>query len=458
MWERFSYYGMRAILALYMLKALLFDTAFTSSIYGYYTGFVYLTPLLGGYIADRYWGNSRSIIVGAILMAIGQFALAVSGFMYDSSASIGQTYSSFIFNEQQIFFVFGLFVLILGNGLFKPNISTMVGLLYPAGDQRRDSAFTIFYMGINIGALMAPLVAGGLGDTGNPSDFKWGFLAAGIGMIFGLLIFIWGRGKYLVTPDGEQIGLKPTKTDLLGNTKEHAPLTLIEKQRIAVIFILSFFVIFFWAAFEQAGVSLTFFADQKTDRVLSWLGNFEIPASYFQAINATSIVIFAPIFALIWAQLGKRGVEPSSPLKMAFGLFFLSAGYMVLLPAASIISADSLTKVSPLWLVGAYLLHTFGELCLSPIGLSMVTKLSPARFASLLMGVWFLANAAANWFAGQLSALYPDPSRAEFATIFGFVINDFSSFFTIFIVMSATAALILFFLHRKLIKMMHGVQ
>ncbi len=457
MWERFSYYGMRAILALYMVKALIYDTAFTSSIYGYYTGLVYLTPLLGGYIADKYWGNRRSIVVGGVLMAIGQFALSFSGFLYDPSNNPAQPYTSFMFNPQQIAFIIGLLFLIIGNGFFKPNISTMVGQLYPAGDTRRDSAFTIFYMGINLGALLSPFVAGGLGDTGNPADFKWGFMSAGVGMLLGLIQFYLGKDKHLVTPDGTPVGLVPEKktAEQRENEDKH-PLTKDEKERIAVIFILAFFVIFFWAAFEQAGVSLTFFADEKTDRVISWLGNFVIPASWFQSINPIAIVIFAPMFAGIWTKLGQKGKEPSSPLKMALGLLLLSFGFMILLPAAKQVDAGN--TVGPIWLILAYTLHTFGELSLSPIGLSMVTKLSPAKFASLLMGVWFLANAAANWLAGQLSTLYPDPNRTEFSSIFGYVINDFSSFFTIFIVMALSASLILFLIHKLLIKMMHGVK
>lgn len=456
MWERFSYYGMRAILSLYMINALIYDTAFTSSIYGYYTGLVYLTPLLGGYIADRYWGNRRSIIVGSIVMAIGQFLLAISGFLYSPETAPTEALSFFVFNTQQILFIVGLAVLVFGNGFFKPNISTMVGSLYPEGDKRRDSAFTIFYMGINLGALLSPLVAGGLGDTGNPADFKYGFLSAGIGMVLGLLIFVWGKTKYLRTPDGKPVGLKPEKRPKLPKgEKHHEPLTKIEKERIAVIFILAFFVIFFWAAFEQAGVSLTFFAEQMTNRVVTWLDDWVIPASWFQSINPIAIVLFAPLFAGLWTRLSGKGREPSTPLKMALGLFLLSLGFVLLIPAAQQVDAGS--KVGPLWLVGAYTLYTFGELCLSPIGLSMVTKLAPLRFASLLMGVWFLANAAANWLAGQLSTLYPDPSRTEYASLLGFQIDSFAAFFTIFIVMSVTASLILFIIHKLLVKMMHGV-
>jgi len=426
-----------------MVNALLYDMAHASTIYGYYTGLVYLTPLLGGYIADRYWGNRRSIVFGGLVMAIGQFALAISGQFYTTPA-IGHS-----------FFFLGLFLLVFGNGFFKPNISTMVGSLYPEGDRRRDSAFTIFYMGINLGAFLSPLVCGGFGETGNPADFKYGFLAAGIGMLLGVLFFMWGRNKYLVTPEGEGIGLQPAvinKDDV--NDERNKPLTKIEKERIAVVFIIAFFVIFFWAAYEQAGISLTFFADKQTDRIIPWLGNYEIPASFFQSINALAIIVFAPLFALIWTKLGNKDREPSSPLKMSIGLLLLSLGYLVIVIGAG--KADTGLKVSPLWLTGMYVLHTWGELCLSPIGLSMVSKLAPKKFASLLMGVWFLANAAANWLAGTLSSLYPEGGKATY--FLGFAINNLSSFFTIFMIMGAVAALILFLLYRMLVKLMHGVK
>ncbi|MDW8301246.1 MAG: peptide MFS transporter [Bacteroidia bacterium] len=445
MWERFSYYGMRAIFTLYMAKALLFDKALSSSIYGSYTGLVYLTPLIGGYVADRYWGNRRSILVGGVLMAIGQFLMFASGSVYSTSIPT----ASFLM-------YLGLGFLIFGNGFFKPNISTMVGQLYPANDKRVDSAFTIFYMGINLGAFLAPLVCGGLGDTGNPADFKWGFLAAGTGMIISILSFYLFKDKYIVTPEGKPIGAKPektiktdTSTTVKINAKEIliwllveivawifckgvlgfdvigafiyslgvvAPayvildksLNKIERQRIWVIYISAFFVIFFWAAFEQAGASLTFFAEEQTNRQI---GNLTIPASFFQTINPVAIVVFAPLFAIIWAQLAKRNLEPHSPLKQSIGLFLLALGYLVIAFGVKGISPE--TKVSMLWLIALYLLHTFGELCLSPIGLSMVVKLAPVRFASLLMGIWFLSTAMANKFAGDLSALYPDEIKQE---------------------------------------------
>jgi POT family proton-dependent oligopeptide transporter len=489
MWERFSYYGMRAIFTLYMVKALLFDKAFTSEVYGSYTGLVYLTPLIGGYVADRYWGNRKSILFGGILMAIGQFCMFLSA----------SNYSNISFAQPMLFL--GLGFLIFGNGFFKPNISTMVGQLYAEGDKRVDSAFTIFYMGINLGAFFAPLVCGGFGDTGNAGDFKWGFLAACIGMVISMISFELLKNKYIVTPAGEGIGMVPKKKVVDANEAK-APkmplsqiliwvvasiglfvlffnimdlgligsaifaitiigpaaiitdktLTAIEKQRIWVVYILAFFVIFFWAAFEQAGASLTFFAAEQTDRHLF---GTEIPASFFQSVNAVLIVILAPVFAWIWTFLGNRNMEPASPTKQAFGLLFLSIGYLVI--AFGVKGLDPTIKVSMMWLLSLYLLHTIGELCLSPIGLAMVVKLAPAKFASLLMGVWFLSTAAANKFAGTLSALYPDPALPSHPSFVGFEITGLYEFFMIFVVLSGIASLILFGLTKTLQKMMHGV-
>lgn len=439
MWERFSYYGMRAIFVLFMTNALLMNKADASGIYGSYTGLVYFTPLIGGYIADRYWGNRRSILLGGLLMAIGQFVMFFSGSVFGQSLGTATT-----------LMYIGLGALIAGNGLFKPNISSMVGQLYPAGDKRVDAAFTIFYMGINAGALIAPLVCGSLGDTGNPHDFKWGFLAAGCGMLFSLLMFSLFKKKYLVTPEGEAIGLPPQKTrNADGEVIRHEPLTRVEIERLAVILIVSAFVIFFWSAFEQAGASLTFFAEEQTNRNL--LG-FVVPASYFQSINPVAIVLCAPIFAWLWTRLGQRGLEPSSPAKMAIGLMFLAVGYLVI--AFGVDGLQPGVKVSMMWLASLYLLHTFGELSLSPIGLSLVVKLSPARFTSLMMGIWFLSNAAANKLAGSLSALYPEPGKP--APLFmGHAINNLHDFFMLFVGMAGVASLILFLLSGVLKRMMH---
>jgi POT family proton-dependent oligopeptide transporter len=475
MWERFSYYGMRAIFILFMTKILLLKDNDASEIYGSYTGLVYLTPLLGGYLCDKYLGNRRSIIVGGILMALGQFLMFMS-------ASIGQEGVSVMW--------MALTAIIIGNGFFKPNISTMVGQLYPKGDRRIDSAFTIFYMGINLGAFFSPLVCGSM-------DFKYGFLMACIGMVVSLISFVLFQKKYLVSEEGKEIGLPVKKLDLVSslmivgsigiiffmlNFKQmfktdtdiigyfiygamilmpliiltDKSLTTLERNRIIVIFILAFFVIFFWGAFEQAGASLTLFADRQTDRhVLGW----EMPASYFQSVNPLAVILLAPVLSMVWGFLYTRKLEPSSPKKMALGLALVALGYVVI--AIAVKGLGMSDKVSMWWLIGLYIIHSIGELCLSPIGLSMVSKLAPLRLSSLLMGTWFLANAAANKFAGTLSALIPptpDPASTEpvvYPSFVGFQITNLYEFFMLFIIMTGIAAAILFVLSSWLQKMMN---
>lgn len=567
MWERFSYYGMRAIFILYMTKALFFDKALASNIYGSFTGLVYLTPLLGGYLCDKYWGNRRSILIGGIMMAAGQFLLFMSG----SAVTEGLQSAASV-----TYMWMGLTLLIIGNGFFKPNISTMVGQLYPKNDSRIDGAFTIFYMGINLGAFFSPLVCGSLGDTGNIGDFKYGFLAAAIGMVISTISFEVLKNKHLKGPDGESIGMPVAKVPLktygvifgsialvfallnfqlivkaifgadavadpnsFGHTIANIDLvayliylsivampiiiltdkslTKDERERIIVIFILAFFVIFFWACFEQAGASLTLFADQQVDRAISinvnqyvimgvlillsfylckafgWFFEWtkktiltsqvvlaaififltvsgyispyqksEFPASWFQSINPLAIIILAPFFTMMWGKLAKLNMEPSSPLKMAMGLGLVALGYVII--AFAVHGIDPSTKIAMFWLFALYIVHTMGELCLSPIGLSMVSKLAPVRLSSLMMGTWFLANAVANKFAGTLSALIPPgagdvpaEAGAKIPSFLGIEISNLFIFFCVFIVLSGAAALILLAIYRKLLKMMHGV-
>ena len=535
MWERFSYYGMRAIFTLYMTNALLFPNAKASQVYGTYTGLVYLTPLIGGYVADNLWGNRRSIVFGGLLMAVGQFFLFGSASVYQNAGMA------------ELLMWTGLGFLMVGNGFFKPNISSMIGQMYTEGDRRRDAAYTIFYMGINLGAFIAPLVCGYLGerydDAHNPLPqfFKWGFFAAGIGMIIGTILFHTQKDRYVITPDGKPIGAAPNKaveastkqgakegglparqiltgvgisvistlvlifvlhldsifSMILGSTLgmiymviTDASLTKIERDRIIVIFVSAFFVVFFWAAFEQAGASLTFFADKQTNRELM---GATIPASFFQSVNAVSVVILAPITAAIWVALAKRKSEPNSLIKQALGLIILALGYVIIAIGVKGVGLDM--KVSMFWLISLYVVHTIGELCLSPIGLSLVSKLSPIRFVSLLFGVWFLANAIANKAAGQLSALYP-PSGQEYTiaatsgidnatyqgildgtvqptpeqmaiakdkelpltypTFLGSKVTNLYQFFMLFVGLAGVAGLILFGLSFPLRKMMHG--
>jgi POT family proton-dependent oligopeptide transporter len=464
------------------------DKALSSTIYGSYTGLVYLTPLIGGYVADRYWGNRKSIFIGGILMALGQFLMFLSA----SSVSNNGLAVSFMWG--------GLAFLIFGNGFFKPNISTMVGQLYEDTDMRKDSAYTIFYMGINAGAFLSPLVCGYLGEK---VDFKWGFLAAGVGMIISLIIFYFTKDKYVVSPSGEQLGVLPNKArdvaegaassggafsskqmlilfvgivalfslfcfyfgiDIWGSMIYSmtivAPFVIItdtslskvEKERLWVIITLMIFVVFFWMCFEQAGASLTFFAEEQTNRnIMGWV----MPASYFQSFNAGFIILLAPILTIFWAWLNKRGIEPASPRKMSIGLAFLAFGYLFIAMGAKSIPAGG---ASIIFLTGLYFLHTIGELWLSPIGLSMVNKLTPARFTSLMMGVWFLAIATGNKLAGLFSSLYPDAKTNYFPTLLGIHINDLYTYFIVFVGFSGIAALIVFLLSRKLENMMGGIR
>ena len=407
MWERFSYYGMRALLTLYMVKYLLFNTEKAGSIYGMYTGLVYLTPLLGGYIADRYLGQKKCIMIGAILMMLGHFSMAIPDLP---------------------FFYTALGLLILGNGFFKPNISTMVGQLYDDhSDGKRDAGFTIFYMGINLGAFFSPLICGTLGEK---VGFHYGFAAAGVGMFIGLMIYLWGKERYC--PNIGNTCIQPT------NIECKTPLTIEEKHRIAVIFLLMFFSIFFWASFEQAGSSLTLFADRSTNRFISFL-NWEFPVSYFQSVNPLLIILLAPLFSRMWIDLSSINKNPSVAVKFALGLFLVCIGFILMVFAASMPG-----KVSFLWLLAVYLFHTLGELCISPVGLSVVTKLAPVKFASLLMATWFLASFFANITAGVFAGKYDLLSTPQF--------------FMIPVLITGLAGIIALISSKFIKRLMHGIE
>ena len=497
LWERFNYYGMRAILIFFMTEALLFKLDFASNLYGSYISLLYLTPLVGGYIADRYWGNKRSILVGGLVMAAGELILFVCGSIYDSSPGLAN-----------ILFFCGLGFMIAGNGFFKPNISSLVGQLYPKGDLRVDSAYTIFYMGINIGAMFGPIACATVGQTGSPADFKWAFLVAGVGMLISLIIQKIYHDKYVLSPEGKVLGNTPGESATEENvtSKESIqiksppkiwlnPLFIIigmlafaglmigaiyldtrinylfyllsasflfiiylifsdknltkeEQQRIWVMVIIAFFVIFFWGAYEQTGASLNVFADKQTN--LNLWGDYNMPSGYFQSFNSAFIIIFAPLFAALWLKMGRK--QPATPTKMGIGLLLLALGYLWI---AWGVKQGETQKVSIIWLTGLYLLHTWGELCLSPIGLSLFNKLSPLRFASLLMAVWFMGNAGGNKMAGILSALYPEGGKST--SFLGYQINNLSDFFMLFVFMGGFAGIILILLSKRLQKMMHGI-
>lgn len=548
MWERFCYYGMRAILILFMTQALLFKNDFASNLYGSYISLIYLSGLVGGYMADRYWGNQRSIIAGGIVMAISEIILFFCASMYKTAPDISS-----------LLFFCGLGMMIAGNGFFKPNISNMVGQLYRPNDNRKDSAYTIFYMGINLGGAIGPFICGLVGNTGNPEDFKWAFLVAAIGMVISVVIQVIFHKKYVTDPDNEVLGMIPKDSPKASRSPlvtvgglalysviaigliyadvkvfpylfylliacfvlipfmiyTDKTLTKDEKSKVAVIIAVCFFVIFFWSAFEQTGASLTFFADSQTNRDISWLkipvwliyllsagllyyiytgfrsaaknldgpynsalrgtvqvllgiaavsviviniyliqsgkshiSKDEVPTAWFQSLNSVFIVAFAPFFAWMWLKMGKN--EPSSPTKMALGLLFVGLGFLWI--AYGVNNIQPGVKVSMIWLIVLYAIHTSGELCLSPIGLSLVNKLAPLKFASLLMAIWFTANAFGNKLAGSLSALYPE--NGQTTSFLGYKMSNTYDFFMLFVAMSGVAALLLFLLTRRLQKMM----
>lgn len=388
MWERFSYYGMRALLVLYMVQHLLYSTKDANFIYGLYTGFVYLTPLLGGYIADRFLGQRKCISIGAIIVAIGLFMLA---------------------SDSKALFIPALTFMIIGNGFFKSNISTIVGLLYGDDKQKRDSGFTIFYMGINLGAFLSPLICGTLAQF---YGFKYGFMAAGVGIIIGYIVYKLGENK-LLGEHGLYPYLKMPKTEDESGlmAEDNKSLTFREKRKIYALLILMMFSIAFWICFEQAGCSFTLFAEYSTQRQF---GNFEISAGYFQSLNPLFIITIAPLMSMLWTKLASVGKEPTSVVKFALALILVSVSALIM-ACAAYFAKNGL--VSPLWLVFTYLAATLAELCLSPIGLSLVTKLAPAQFASLLMGAWFLSSFIGNLAAGIFAGFYNEISHALFFLI-----------------------------------------
>lgn len=550
MWERFNFYGMRAILTLFMVNSLLIKEADAAIIYGGFLALCYLTPLLGGFISDKYIGNRYSIMLGGTLMAIGQFLLFISASTFDSSLG-----------SAKLFMWIALFIIIFGNGFFKPNISSMVGSLYPKQEKNKlDSAFTIFYMGINIGAFLGQFICPWVGDVKDAETgvrdifaFKWGFLAASIAMIIGTITFFVLKNKYVVTPEGRPIGGLP-KNNVNDDFEEGETQTAkftgkaigiafglfvalffifryllvgefsfssvgmgqlikgiiypfiysagialaylimssaenkVERQRIWVIYIVSFFIIFFWAAFEQAGSSLTFIADNQTDRdIFGW----NMPPSMVQIFNGIFVVMLALPFSLLWDKLRAKGKEPVSPLKQAMGLALIAISYFIIAHNVKDLGNSGLLAIK--WLMLLYLIQTMGELCLSPIGLSLVGKLAPKRFASLLYGVFFISNAAGYALAGSLGAIIPatgdkfqkaevigvnlqdvldkkvtltpeqvalfekEQLPVEYTSFAGFEIHNLYEFFMVFVVLCGIAAVILAILSPRLKKMMNGM-
>jgi POT family proton-dependent oligopeptide transporter len=392
MWERFSYYGMRAFLILYMTApvaagGLGFADVTAGRVYGLYTGSVWFSAIIGGLIADAGFGQYRSVLLGGIIIAAGHFTLAFKALP---------------------FFYSGLALIVIGTGLLKPNVSTMVGSLYEPDDKRRDAGFSIFYMGINLGAFIGPLIAGYLAQR---VDWHVGFASAGVGMVLGVTQYILGKKR--LTPAIEKLAMRE-KTGVKSQASGGSGYGDAWK-RIAAVVVFFIFASLFWAAYEQAGSTLNLFADRYTR--LSVLG-FSFPSSWFQSVPAAFVILLAPVMAWLWLKLGKH--EPSSPAKFVLGLLFAGFAFLILVPAGMIAQSGSNTLVSPWWLVVSYFVIEIGELALSPVGLSVVTKLAPVRIVGLMMGVWFLSVAVgdiiAGWTAGLVSTM---PLPLLFGTVAG---------------------------------------
>jgi proton-dependent oligopeptide transporter, POT family len=537
MWERFNFYGMRTLLTLFIVNALRISEEDSSIIYGGFLGLCYLTPMLGGFISDKFLGNRNCILLGGLLMACGQMVLFTSASVFTATPELAKTL---------LYVALGL--IIFGNGFFKPNISSMVSSLYPKEEKSKlDTAFTIFYMGINVGAFLGQFICPFLGDVTDAAGnrnvfaFKWGFLAASLAMLIGTITFYFLKDKYVRTPDGRPIGGLPSKNEaadyeegeaqsaqfsntsliiavavfaglgllfhyafgqniiysiiygsgltLAGLILSDKSLTKVETQRILVIYIVSFFIIFFWAAFEQAGSSLTFIANNQTDR--NFLG-WDMPPSMVQIFNGIFVVMFAVPFSMLWDRLRAQGKEPISPMKQAFGLALIALSYFIIAYNVKYLGNNGLLAIK--WLILLYLIQTFGELCLSPIGLSLVGKLAPKRFASLLFGVFFLSNASGYALAGTLGSILPatgeqfkkalaggidlqavldnkimpnatqlkylldNQIRNHYPTFAGFTIHNLFEFFMVFVVLCGIASILLFALTPLLKKMMHGIR
>jgi POT family proton-dependent oligopeptide transporter len=382
MWERFSYYGMRGFLILYMTKALGFTDPHAGSVYGNYVGSVWFAAIFGGIIADRWLGHYRSVLIGGVVIALGHFTLAFHALP---------------------FFYAGLSLIVIGTGLLKPNVSTLVGSLYEQGDERRDAGFSIFYMGINLGALLGPLIAGKLAEG---VDWHLGFACAGVGMTLGLAQYVLGRRR--LEPAIERLAARPrpAAATVQGSTEGF---TTDDWKRMSAVVIFFAFASLFWGAYEQAGSTLNLFADRYVR--LELLG-IRLYASWFVSIQAAFVILLSPVFAWLWMKLGPR--QPSSPAKFALALLFVGLAFVLLVPAGAI--AQGGVRISPLWLVAVYFIEELGELCLSPVGLSVVTKLAPKQVIGLMMGVFFLSNALGNKLAGWSAGFI---STTPLPTLFG---------------------------------------
>lgn len=487
LWERFSFYGMKYLLLLYLTKYHLFSDAAGLGVLGSYASLVYAMPVLGGLIADRFIGMRKAVTFGGLLLVAGHLGMAYEG------EAARQTAAGIVRDEAALsVFYLSLALIIVGVGFLKPNISTVVGKLYPDDDPRRDSGFTIFYMGINVGAFTATLLCGWLGEV---YGWSWGFGAAGIGMLVGLIMFQWGQS--FLEGHGEPAnperllgtlglpGLTVERaiyvgslsmvgvvwqlvqwTDAVGDLLDAASLMVlvglawfllvrcnkVERERMFVLIVLTLSTVVFWALFEQAAGSMTLYADRVTDKTLFGVS---LTAAQFGAANAFFIFLLAPLFALLWTRLNSRGLEPSTPIKFSLGIAQAGLGFGALIYGAQF--PDEAGMVSAWWLVLAYLLHTMGELCLSPVGLSAVTKLAVPSVVGVMMGTWFLASAYSSYVAAQIAALAAGPGD-ELGSNVSEALSAYTDLFDQLLNIGLVGAAVLFVLSPILKRMMHGIR
>ncbi|MEM8648489.1 MAG: peptide MFS transporter, partial [Pseudomonadota bacterium] len=411
-------------------------------LYGIYTWAVYLTPIFGGMLADRFLGTHRSMLIGGWIIVAGHLCLAATELF---GVTAGEVVTLQANAGALLCFLSGLALIVIGTGFFKPCVSVMVGQLYSENDPRRDGGFTIYYMGINIGAFLAPLIAGTLGET---VGWHWGFGAAAVGMILGLVAYQLFRPRYL-----EGIGLAPERASASDDDMGITPsLSSVEWQRVGVILVLAFLGnIAFWAAFEQAGSSMNVFAAQFTDRTLWGLLAEPFPATWYQSVNPASVILFAPVFAWLWLALAKRGLEPSTPVKFALGLWLLGLAFIAMVFGALESAKGGLA--GPHWLLITFVVYTWGELCLSPVGLSMVTKLSPPHLQALMMGIWFFSFSLANLAGGLFARVSVPLARGEWT----FVLDGLAGFYLLLVLVPLAIGTIIFVMAPLLRRLMHGV-
>ncbi len=498
MWERFSYYGMRGLLVLYLVTSAAgenpgrgWSKEAAANLYGWYTGMAYLLPVFGGLIADKLIGAHRSMLIGGLVITLGHVALAASGI-----GALGHSHAG------MSVFVFGLVLIVIGTGHFKPNVSVMVGALYPPDDPRRDGAFTIFYMGINLGAFICAFVCGTLGEK---VGWHWGFGAAAVGMLLGLVFYVVMRPR-LLRNIGDPPPGKPNVAPLfvaaaivlsaavallfhydgfggasravdgiagagvaatIGTVLRRvllvavvaAAVWFVRKQApedrgpTACILIFIVFNAIFWLAFEQAGSSLNLFAAEMTDR---YVGSWEMPATWFQSVGPLLIILLAPLFAALWPWLARRDMNPSMPAKISLALFLLGGGYVFMVLGS--IGTTPTNRAAMFWLVATYTMHTLGELCISPTGLSFVTRAAPVRYVSFLMGIWFLSNAIANKLGGQIAGQIENIERGRLSLPWyrWFRLGGQADFFLLFVILAVGAGLVALLLTPLLKRLLHG--